>query len=493
MKIGIDVGGTHTDGVLIENTRILKSVKVKTQDPIIDGIAHVLSKFNADASHIVIGTTKATNAILEGKNLAKVGLIRLSGKHGACYPPGSFWPEHLLQAIDLEWESVSGGYECDGREISPLKDAECRSAIYQLLQKGVQSFAIAGIFSPLIPNQEKMVANLIQDIAGKDFPVTLSSSIGGMGLIERENGAIFNAALIPVMARDFALLEKLKDDLNIRCPMYLSQNNGSLLHIEDAIAHPILTIASGPTNSHIGACRLSHLSDAIIVDVGGTSTDIGLVLNGYPIRSLNQTSLGGVRLNFHAPDLISLPVGGGSHVAQNLQVGPKSFGRDLKSHACIFGGNDLTLTDLACVAGHLHIERADPSNVRIKKEVATKVLLDLKLKLNQSIQKMRGKHHHLPVIFVGGAAPIFGETLPSNYAVANAYGAALSEMAVTLDRMVCMKDRENTLSQLEAEAKRQALEKGAKGEIRKVNLQIIPYNYFKDPLARVILTVSGAI
>ena len=123
--------------------------------------------------------------------------------------------------------------------------------------------------------------------------------------------------------------------------------------LEYATRYPILTVASGPANSIRGAAFLSGLQNAVIIDVGGTSTDVGILVNGFPRESAIAVEIGGVRTNFRMPDLISIALGGGTRIqtTDGLRIGPDSVGYRITEEALVFGGETLTLSDVAVADG----------------------------------------------------------------------------------------------------------------------------------------------
>ncbi len=152
---------------------------------------------------------------------------------------------------------------------------------------------------------------------GDGVHISISSEIGSMGLIERENATILNAALYQVAERfTEGFARSLADQGVEHADVYLSQNDGTLMTMEYARKYPILTIACGPTNSIRGASYLSRLKDAIVIDVGGTTTDLGVIQNGFPRESSIAVTIGGVRTNFRMPDVVSIGLGGGSVVRE---------------------------------------------------------------------------------------------------------------------------------------------------------------------------------
>ena len=173
---------------------------------------------------------------------------------------------------------MSGGYFFDGSEISPLDENEIRSAVRQALSLDVCTFCICGVFSPCRTDQERRVGEIIREESTTAY-ITLSHEIAGLGLSERENASILNACLRPLAKKTIG---SLQEALPPGVPCFLTRNDGTLLSSEDSTRWPVFTFASGSTNSMIGAAHLSGIKDGIVIDVGGTSMDIGVIVNGRP-------------------------------------------------------------------------------------------------------------------------------------------------------------------------------------------------------------------
>ncbi|MDP1836321.1 MAG: hydantoinase/oxoprolinase family protein [Chlamydiales bacterium] len=507
--IGMDIGGTNTDAVLLDpNNKIIASVKSPTTRDISSGVGNALKKLlemaNAQADSvraIYLGTTHATNAILQGRDLFKVGLIRIAGHHPDSLPPCYTWPQELKETVFVGSVTVGGGYECHSAPITPFDRAEVRAAVEKLLALGAESLAIIGVFSPLKYDQELEAAQIALEV--DDIPLSLSHHVGGIGFIERENTALLNAALKKVMAKGFRDIETTLSNLQLNCPLYITQNNGCIISLEEAIDIPVLTISAGPTNSFIGASRLTGIQDAVIVDIGGTSTDVGLVKKGFPKRSLNTSNIGGIRLNFPMPDVLSIALGGGSYVEvhQNnrFQIGPQSAGMNVLTEAFCFGGDRLTFTDVAVAGGHAQINGANAQQVKIDTQQAQSILKHAFERIENEVILMEAGQRDVPVLLVGGGAALMPKEMLSNrymvpeYAgVANAFGAALAEISGTVDTVVSLTNREAVLQRLQEEAIDAAVEKGARRDTtRVIDLQIIPYHYMPDHLARITVVAAG--
>ena len=348
-KLGIDVGGTNTDAVLIdENLQVAAEIKYPTSEDIYEGIMgalrRVLEVSGIDRSQIgqaMLGTTQCTNAIVERKSLAPIGILRIGAPATLGIPPMVDWAEDI-QKIAVGSAIIGGGFEYDGKELAVFDEEAARQFFVDMKEQGIKSIAISSVFSTVRNEHELAAAKLCREVMGDDVHVSISSEIGSMGLIERENATILNAALYRVAERfTEGFANSLAEEGIEHADVYLSQNDGTLMTMEYARRYPILTVACGPTNSIRGAGYLSHIQNAIVVDVGGTTTDLGVIQNGFPRESSVAVTIGGVRTNFRMPDVISIGLGGGSIVREHqdgtITVGPDSVGFEITKKALIFG------------------------------------------------------------------------------------------------------------------------------------------------------------
>ncbi len=205
---------------------------------------------------------------------------------------------------------IGGGHEYDGRAIVPFDGAAMREAAKEILDAGIDSVAVASVFSPLTAECELAAAEILAEEC-PDAEVTLSHELGRIGLLERENATLLNAAIRGLARKTTEAFENAILASGIEAPLYLTQNDGTVMRAAYAQAYPVYSFASGPTNSMRGAAYLSRLDDAIVVDVGGTTTDIGCLGKGFPREANNVVEIGGVRTLFRMPDLLSLALGGG--------------------------------------------------------------------------------------------------------------------------------------------------------------------------------------
>ena len=316
MRIGLDVGGTHTDAVLMDGSQVIARVKTTTTEDVASGIEAALvsvleGQTPASVDLLTIGTTQFTNAVVERKQLSRVAAVRVCLPAGRGLVPRADWPRDLAEATDGGSYLIHGGHLYDGRPLSELQERELTELTQALSDTQPAAVVVSCAFSPTQPGQEdRLVARLAAALPG--IRVCASHVMGGLGLIERENASILNASLLDFADRVANALVESSEKLGLQCPVYVSQNDGTLVDLERVRQFPALTFASGPTNSIRGAWALTGLADAIVIDVGGTTSDIGVLKNGFPRQSNLVIDVGGARTNFRMPDVIAIGLGGGS-------------------------------------------------------------------------------------------------------------------------------------------------------------------------------------
>lgn len=510
MRIGIDVGGTNTDAVLMDGRTVVGWAKSPTTKDVSSGITNVLTdllkKTQAkpqDIAAVMLGTTHFTNAVVERKSLSKTAVVRIGLPATSALPPYIDWPEDLTAALGGIYYLVHGGYEFDGRPIAALNEDEIKGVASQIREQGIDCVAISSVFSPVNPDQEKRAAEIIAaEIPG--VKISLSHEIGRIGLLERENAAAMNACLSHLAVKIVQSFRDALAGLGISAPFYISQNDGTLMSAEFVEKYPVLTFASGPTNSMRGAAFLSGLKDAVVVDIGGTTSDVGVLSQGFPREASVAVRIGGVRTNFRMPDVLSFGLGGGSHVkTEPLQVGPQSVGYEITTRALVFGGNDLTTTDIAVAAGMVEI--GDKSRVaHLDKELVNNALARMWEMIEISVDRMKTQAGGVPVILVGGGIILVGDSLngvselhrPEHASVANAIGAAIAQVGGEVDRIFSLDTtpRDKALEQAKEEAKGRVLSSGALPDtVEIVDVEEVPLAYLPGNATRIRVKAVGTL
>ncbi len=323
--LGIDTGGTFTDGVLLDpaSGRILAACKVPTthQDLTlcIRAVLEQLLQPGVSLGLVSLSTTLATNAIAEGKN-RPVALFLLG------------YDRELVEKFELDRELpagqvsfISGGHTLEGREQAPLDEAGLLAAARQALG-AVEAFAVSGYAGVVNPAHEERAGELLAGLAG--LPVVqghhLTSQVGS---IRRAATAAINASLIPEAYAFLGSVEAMLKERGVTCPLVMVRGDGSLAGAEFAARRPVEIIHSGPATSAIGGAYLAGVEDALVVDVGGTTTDLALVHAGRTLLDGGRATVGGYQTCVRTIHARSFGLGGDSLVhfdlRQNLQVGPE--------------------------------------------------------------------------------------------------------------------------------------------------------------------------
>jgi len=508
MRMGVDVGGTNTDAVLMDGTKVVGWFKTPTTPDVTTGITTAIktaleqTKVPTDQIQaVMIGTTHFTNAVVERKRLMKTAAVRLGLPATEALPPMVDWPPDLRETIGDHKYLVHGGHEFDGREISPLDEKEIREVAKDIKSKGIRAVAISAVFSPVNSFFEEQAAEIIQNEI-PDVSISLSHEIGRMGLLERENAAVLNACLGDLAKAIVESFRKALEEMKIDAPFYLSQNDGTLMSAEYAEKYPVLTFASGPTNSMRGAAFLSGAKDAMVVDIGGTTSDVGMLLRGFPREASVAVDIGGVRTNFRMPDVYSFGLGGGSIISEEpLRIGPQSVGYELTTKGLVFGGSVLTATDIAVAGGLADI--GDPGPVKhLDATLVREALDEMQALVETAVDRMKTSVEPIPLILVGGGIILVSRKVegvsemvkPEHFPVANAIGAAIAQVGGETDRIFALAEipRDEALAQAKQEASDKVKAAGADEEtITIVDIEEIPLSYLPSNAVRIRAKAVG--
>ena len=416
LRIGIDVGGTNTDAVVIDTAgTVISAVKVATTPEPIDGIRESLDKVLSDVEKALVtkamlGTTHPTNAIIERRGLDTVGVLRLAAPSSLGVRPGAAWPGDIRSLVIGASAIIEGGNEYTGAEIAPLDTDAVRRFAATAVAAGCRAIAVSAAFSPATSEHEIRARDILAAELGAAFPVSLSHQVGSLGLLERENATILNAALLSVASSVVNGFESALAAHDLAIDAYLTQNDGTLLTAAEAGRFPVLTLGSGPTNSMRGACALAGVNDAVVIDVGGTSADAGILVDGFPRESTAAVEVGGVRTNFRMPDLISIGLGGGTIVrdtradnGSELSIGPDSVGYAVATEALCVGGGTLTLSDVSLASGRFG-GFGDPALVaHLDAGLVSEALGWVDEQVSIMSDRMKSSRAEIPLLAVGGA------------------------------------------------------------------------------------------
>ncbi|MCC7284188.1 MAG: hydantoinase/oxoprolinase family protein, partial [Acetobacteraceae bacterium] len=377
-RIGIDVGGTFTDLVAVDGQGSVVHAKSASTPAdqsvgVMEGLARLAEAIGiarevllGDAERIVHGTTVATNALLERKG-ARVGLLTTSGhidilemreglkddRYDLRQPP----PEPLVPR-NLRI-GVSERVRPDGRIETPLSTASVNEGVATLKQAGVDSVAVCYLHSYRDPTHEHMTGEAVR-AAMPDAYVSLSSEVlPQIKEYERICTTVVNAYVGPALQRYLTRLRARLDEAGFAGPLLIIQSHGGVAAVADAVRHAAGAVLSGPAGGVAGsrhAARLTGQANLIPFDMGGTSTDISLIVDGEAAIAADR-KLAGQRVGLASLDIVSIGAGGGSIARVDagglLHVGPESAGAEPGPACYGRGGRLATVTDANLVLGYL--------------------------------------------------------------------------------------------------------------------------------------------
>lgn len=374
--IGIDTGGTFTDLVLTDldtNTYCYHKLPTTTADPakgILDGIAQIIEMAGrrpADIGFLVLGTTLATNAVLERKT-ARTGMLTTRGFRDVLELARQRRPHYFNLDIlkppppvarDCRIE-VDERIDFDGSTAVALSEEDVRNAVDVLRTKGVEAIAVCLVHSYANPAHEERAKELVRELMPDVYLCTSSGVLAEFREYERFATTAVNASLMPIVDRYLTRFERGVQDLGIACVPRVMQSNGGAVS-QDAVRRlPINTFFSGPAGGVIGTVGLGQqlgIANLITFDMGGTSTDVCLIKNGVPSKK-NERDMGGFPVRTRTLDIHTIGAGGGSiawiDAGGLLKVGPQSAGAYPGPVAYGRGGEKPTVTDANVVLGRLN-------------------------------------------------------------------------------------------------------------------------------------------
>jgi N-methylhydantoinase A len=387
---GVDIGGTFTDAVVLdEEGRIHLGKRSSTPPNFEEGFFDALEaagaaagvalpELLADTTHLLHGTTVATNVMVQ-MNGAKVGLIttrghrdvlpmmrsigRVKGRSveeivrlSASRKPQPIVPRAMIEEVDERVDSK-------GEVVVELDEAGAAAAIRRLLEAGAEAFAISFLWSFINPEHELRVRRLVEEIAPDKFVSTSSELVPKWGEYERTAAVAINAFVGPTTAAYLNRMANRLADFGYERPLYLVECAGGVLPADAAAQDPVLLLGSGPVGGVAAAAQLEsadQFGDIIVTDMGGTSFDVGLVVDGSP-RYANTSVVNQYEFFIPIVDVQSIGSGGGSivwidEVSKALRVGPRSAGARPGPACYGRGGTEPTVSDANLVLGYLNPE-----------------------------------------------------------------------------------------------------------------------------------------
>lgn len=455
MIIGLDVGGTHTDVVLLDHEDLVNEVKVRT-DPadlfgtVLEGLERITAGIDPGRiKRVVLSTTLTTNAIVQG-DMPRVGMIVSSG-------PGI---DPLLFRTNEYYYPVGGSIDHRGRRIDPIDEDEIETVSQKLAAAGIRHVGVIGKFSARNPSHELDIRRYLRD---RFEHVFLGHRISGNLNFPRRIATTFlNAVVYPVHKNFFEAVRKSLDKKGLKVPIHILKADGGTMTFTSSVDFPGQTILSGPAASVMGAAAFAPPDeDIIVLDIGGTTTDMAAIVNGSPLLAPFGIELGGYKTLIRALDSCSIGLGGDSVV--RVDNGALTIGPDRLGFAMGYGGARPTPTDALIALGIMadgDKEKSLEGMAGLARELGTsaeevaqqivdqacRIILDqteamirrINSKPVYTVHEVREGYQVTPkrILILGGPAPFFAAELARRtpysvaavprWKVANAIGAALA-------------------------------------------------------------------
>ncbi|PKN66254.1 MAG: hydantoinase [Deltaproteobacteria bacterium HGW-Deltaproteobacteria-12] len=476
MILGIDVGGTHTDSVLVENFVVKKKAKVVTDnDDIMTSLLAAVQKTVSDENiknirRIVLSTTISTNAIVQGKT-DRVGMVLQNG-------PG-LSPQLLDKGKDSRF--VEGYINHRGISIQPVNNEEIRDVGEYFRGENIQQIGITGKFSSRNPQHEIAIAGLLAD-EHRNFSLGHRLS-GQLNFPRRVATTYLNAAVHNIYRGFVRQVQQFLREIRLDVPVYILKADGGTILINESLFYAALTIHSGPAASIMGVLATAGVKDdAVALDIGGTTTDISVFADGIPLLEISGVTIGGRKTLIRGLYTKSIGIGGDSAV--RIKNGNITIGPDREGPAAALDGSAPTPTDAMIVLNRTALgskqKATDAINILAKQlnmdvASAARVILDKAIaviadNVRQVIEEINNKPvytiHELlegkvirprSVYVVGGPAAAIAPGLasllgypykiPEHSEVANAVGAALARTTAEVTMLADTEKGELTIAE----------------------------------------------
>jgi N-methylhydantoinase A/oxoprolinase/acetone carboxylase beta subunit len=503
LRLAITAGDTNLDAVALDaGDRIVARVKMpRGRDA--DGDLHAAVRHVARTggvraariSRVMLGSRAPLEAVVARRDLCRTAVVRIGAPLTAAVPPLSTWPADLREAVSAGEAIIGGGARFDGDAGAPL-DTDALAAFLAGIAGDAQTVAVASVFSPVAPEHELAAADVVRRELGAAIPISLSHEIGSLGLLDRENATVLNAALVGVAAQLAAVLRRALERHRIDAELFFGQNDGTVMALEPALRFPVLMIGSGPASAMRGAAWLSGVTGGVVVDIGGARADVGILVNGFPREAPAPIRVAGVRTSFRTPDVISLPFGGGTVVAPGTAIA----GSVPDEQALVFGGETATLIDAAVAAGRV-VLGSRALTLRQRRTLAG-ALAPVDAQLADAVERIKRAPHDVALVAVGGASGLVPSDLPGvdevivpgDGDVAGAVGLAIAPAGGQADRIFRNRpaDRDHAIAAAREEALARAIHAGADPDrVEVVAVNEVPLAYMHDPAIRIRVKAAG--
>ncbi len=475
LRIGVVRGESTTDAVALDaRYRLLATAGVPTTDAIGDDVAAAIRAIVADGAvdpetvrWVMFGTGHVLEDVAAAQDVCRVAVVRIGGPLTTSVPPLATWPPALRAAVSAGEIVVDGGSEYDGRTTVAL-DADAIARFLVAVGDRAQAIAISGVFAPVSPAHELAAAEIARRELGALIHVSQSHEIGSLGLLERENATVLNAALGEAAKRLGDAARSALVAAGIDAELLFAQNDGTLMGLDHARRFPALMIASGSGTTIGGAAHLSGVGDAVVMAVGERTTSIGGLVNGIPREHVGPTDIVGVRASLRLPD------------ARGVAVGTRS------------------ITNATGSGSPVAPENASPAQRR----AFIRALMGADTTLSDALVGAQAARPVVPLVVVGPGQRLVPDRLegvsevicPQDGEFAHAIGAAVASVSGQFAR-ICLdrpETRQSVLDEVRAAALARAIDAGAHPDrVAVVEVEEVPLTHLVHAALLIRVRAAG--
>jgi N-methylhydantoinase A/oxoprolinase/acetone carboxylase beta subunit len=487
MRIGISIEKNRVSSVVV-NTSGMIIHSEKTQ--MVGGLSETLKKNieqlvklrRDEISHVFIGTDFVRTLVQYHTNHTPVGVIRLAGHQPDILMPCFNWPEGLKESVFMDVETIDGGYDYDGKPITPLSDQQVLEAAQRLVDKGAQSIVICGVFSTFYPDQEIRAAQIVRDNFNVD--ILACHELGIIGFMERENAGILNATFRKAFYDKLHDIQRTFRDLKMSCALFFTQTNGALLSLEEACAFPFQTIDSALINAFVGGTKLTQYQDCCAIYMDETGSHAMVLQEGAITEHALNNEI--TSHDFTVPGLHYKNIGMSSVVTideYRITIGEPCDAITAKT--------TFTLEAAMRICnglGHFN-DKVDVMTAYRVIKTAENILIDF-------YKSMNNKGLTGPLVLIGPAAALFPHhetVVVSPFSVfASAYGAAMQGITCYISKTVRLTNREKQLTDL-CDGLVQRIYHVRGHEPKIVYFDVQPFRYLPEEWAQVTIVATGNV
>ena len=487
MRIGISVEKNRISSVVVNsNGMIIRSEQTRMQGGLSETLKNNIERLvefrRHEISHVFIGTDFVRSLLKYHTDHTPIGVVRLAGHQPDILMPCFNWSQDLKDNVLIGVETVDGGYDYDGKPITPLSEQHVLEAVQRLVDKGARCIVICGVFSTFYPDQEQLVAQIVRDNFNVD--ILACHELCTIGFMERENAGILNATFRKAFSDRLHDMQAVFRELKMSCDLYFTQTNGAILSLKEACLFPFQTIDSALVNAFVGAKKLTQYQDccAVYMDESGSYAMV-LQEGAVTEHAINNEITSD---DFIVPGLHRKNIGLNSVVTideYRISIGEPCDTMTARTvftlEAAMRTCNGLTSFDdkVDVMTAYRVIKTAENMLIEFYKSMNNKGLIG-------------------PLVLIGPAAALFPQhetVVVSPFSVfASAYGAAMQGLTCYMTKTVRLTNREKQLTELCDELVQQIYDvKGHEPKI--VFFDVQPFRYLPEEWAQVTIVATGEV